>query len=104
MAEKYLDYSGADLLWKRIQKLLNGKISEVKNTDETITITNKNSISVKISSSEGNQLQKNSNGLYVAVPKMHKLTFGAGEEFVYDGSKDITVPVYDGTIEEQGGN
>ena len=29
---------------------------------------------------------------------MHKLTFGAGEEYVYDGSKDVTVPVYLGEI------
>ncbi len=28
----------------------------------------------------------------------HKLTFGAGETYVYDGSQDITVPVYTGII------
>lgn len=28
----------------------------------------------------------------------HKLTFGAGEPYVYDGSKDVTVPVFMGTI------
>ena len=28
----------------------------------------------------------------------HKLTFGAGQEYVYDGSADITVPVYTGGI------
>ena len=27
----------------------------------------------------------------------HKLTFGAGQLYVYDGSEDITVPVYTGT-------
>ena len=28
----------------------------------------------------------------------HKLTFGAGQEYQYDGSADITVPVYTGKI------
>ena len=27
----------------------------------------------------------------------HKLTFGAGEQYVFDGSEDVTVPVYTGT-------
>lgn len=30
--------------------------------------------------------------------KLHKLTFGAGQEYVYDGSEDVTVPVYMGAI------
>ena len=28
----------------------------------------------------------------------HKLTFGAGQSYVYDGSADVTVPVFTGTI------
>lgn len=28
----------------------------------------------------------------------HKLTFGAGGEYVFDGSQDVTVPVYTGTV------
>lgn len=28
----------------------------------------------------------------------HKLTFGAGEAYVFDGSADVTVPVYTGTV------
>ncbi len=27
----------------------------------------------------------------------HKLTFGAREEYTFDGSQDVTVPVYNGT-------
>ena len=27
----------------------------------------------------------------------HKLTFGAGGAYIYDGSADVTVPVYTGT-------
>ena len=30
---------------------------------------------------------------------LHTLTFGAGEEYKYDGSKDVTVPVYLGSVE-----
>lgn len=26
----------------------------------------------------------------------HKLTFGAGNQYIFDGSKDVTVPVYTG--------
>ena len=29
---------------------------------------------------------------------LHKLTFGAGETYVFDGSQDVTVPVYLGTV------
>lgn len=28
----------------------------------------------------------------------HKLTFGAGGAYVYDGSQDVTVPVYTGSL------
>lgn len=28
----------------------------------------------------------------------HKLTFGANEVYVYDGSQDVTVPVFMGTM------
>jgi len=31
--------------------------------------------------------------------KLHKLTFGAGQEYVYDGSEDVTVPVYLGNVD-----
>ena len=40
----------------------------------------------------------NGNSGYKAIKgltePLHKLTFGAGEEYVYDGSCDVTVPVY----------
>ena len=99
MAEKYLDYSGVDLLWKRILKLLDKKMNLLVNEDGSIVITDKNQISVNISASENNLLTLiPGEGLYAQAPsKMHKLTFGAGGEFVYDGSEDITIPVYDGT-------
>lgn len=98
MAEKYLDYSGTDLLWRKIIKLLNRKQDRFVAKDDSILLSN-NEISVRISASENNLLTLiPGEGLYAQAPsKMHKLTFGAGGEFVYDGSEDITVPVYDGT-------
>ena len=33
-----------------------------------------------------------------SIGSMHKLTFGADQEYVYDGSKDVTVPVYMGSV------
>lgn len=41
------------------------------------------------------------NGSYRPIKSgavLHKLTFGANQEFVYDGSEDVTVPVYMGTF------
>lgn len=39
-------------------------------------------------------------GLYVPPrPALHKLTFGAGKVYEYDGSEDVTVPVYTGETE-----
>ena len=94
--EKYLNYSGTDLLWKKILTLVNKKTSPVKNADESIKIVDDNVIAVNISESETNNLRLIEDGLYVPN-KMHTLTFGAHQQFVYDGSKDITVPEYDGT-------
>ena len=36
----------------------------------------------------------------VAKRVEHKLTFGAGEVYQYDGSADVTVPVYTGSYHE----
>ena len=102
MAEKYLDYSGTDLLWRKIIKLLNKKIDSVTNSDDSIKVSNNREIAVKISQSENNLLQlKPGEGLYVqGTGKMHVLKFGANQVYEYDGSKDVTVPVYMGEIEE----
>ena len=34
----------------------------------------------------------------VAQRTAHTLTFGANQEYKFDGSRDVTVPVYNGTI------
>ena len=99
--KKFLDYSGVEALWNKIRKRYDKKLDSVTNHDASIEVTNDREISVKVSSSEGNLLVVDQ-GLYVSAPVLHKLTFGAGEEYVYDGTKDVTVPVYDGshTIKE----
>ena len=103
MAEKkYLDYSGTDLLWRKILKLVNKKLDSVTNSDDSIRVSNSREIAVNISQSENNLLQlKPGEGLYVEAPqKMHVLRFGANQIYVYDGSQDVTVPVYMGEIHE----
>ena len=100
MADKhYLDYEGTDKLWQKIVQLCNKKLERVQSLDDTITVKDKNKIAVNISSTEDNLLQiETGKGLYVKPPVMHTLTFGAGKEYTYDGSEDITVPVYLGQI------
>jgi len=103
--DEYLDYEGVEKFWDRIKRRYDGKLDSVVNRDDSIRVTNKREISVNISPAEDNTLQLKTKagerGLYVpAVKKLHKLTFGAGQAFVYDGSEDVTVPVYQGEIEE----
>ena len=97
MSDKYLDYNGVESLWRRLKARLDKKLESVTNSDDSIKVTSNREISVALSESEGNLLSVETGGLYAKAPVLHKLTFGAGEEYVYDGTKDITVPVYDGT-------
>ena len=97
MAEKFLNYSDTALLWKRINKLLDKKMETVENADDSIVVTNKNKIAVRVSPSEKNLLKlKQGEGLY--VPSMQKLKFGADQVYEYDGSKEVLVPVYKGEV------
>lgn len=96
MAEKYLSYSGVELLWHKIKLLADKKLESVKAKNSSVSVEDKNKVSVNISKSEDNLLSLEQDGLYSSRPVLKKLTFGAREEFVYDGTKDITVPVYDG--------
>ena len=99
MKEKFLDYSGVEQLWLKIKQLTNKKLENVEPNDESITVTDKNKIAVNISKSEDNLLSLKQDGLFSARPVLCKLTFGAKEEYTYDGTKDVTVPVYDGHYE-----
>lgn len=80
-------------------------LTGVTNHDDSVEVFNGSEIAARISGAEGNILQlktdEGEEGLYVsqAAPvKMHKLTFGADQAYVYDGSEDVTVPVYDGSV------
>lgn len=54
----------------------------------------------------GRTIVYNDNDLYITPETgddtigvlSHKLTFGANGEYVFDGSEDVTVPVYGGVI------
>ena len=81
-------------------------LQSVTNRDASVEVSNGREIAAKVSQAEGNILQVKSGqgeeGLYAPSTqpvRMHKLTFGADQEYVYDGSKDVTVPVYDGTVD-----
>lgn len=40
----------------------------------------------------------NENEIYFVEEPRHRLTFGAGQAYVFDGTEDVTVPVYTGSI------
>ena len=105
---KYFGTKNLNKLWDQIKHLLDRKLESVTNYDNSVKVTNKRMISVRISETEGNALKANNfpgeEGLFVSdKPKslQHKLTFGADEEYIFDGSEDITVPVYKGDVEDQ---
>ena len=100
MAGKYLGAEGVQRLWQRIMLRYDGKLDSVTNKDDTIEVTSGRVISVKVSPAENNLLKIDAGkGLFVA--KMHKLTFGSDKNYVYDGTEDVTVPVYQGEYYEE---
>ena len=98
--KKFLDYSGVETLWNKIRKRYDLKLDRVTNRDNSIEVTNNSEIGVKVSSSEDNLLSVKQDGLYSARPVLHKLTFGSDKDYVYDGTEDVTVPVYGGEYHE----
>lgn len=99
MADKYLDKSGVELLWQKIKQLVNRKIEKVIPADKSISVRNNNEIKVNVSTSEDNLLSVKQDGLYSSRPVLHKLTFGSDQQYIYDGTEDVTVHTYDGTYE-----
>jgi hypothetical protein len=100
---KFLDYSGTELLWEKIIKLINKKPDNIESYDDSITVTDGNKIAVKVSEAGNNLLEVvPGEGLYVhpSGQKLHKLTFGSNQDYVYDGSEDVYVPVYNGQVNE----
>lgn len=94
--KKFVDQQGLQRFWLRIKERYDKKLDSVTNKNETIEVDSGREISVRISSNKNNVLVvEEGNGLL--VPKNHKLIFGPYE---YDGSKDITVTIYDGEYQE----
>ena len=99
---RWSDYASVEWLWDRILRKLDKKLDKVLSHDDSIKVIAGNRIAVQVSPAEDNTLQlkteDGTKGLYVppVTNLPHKLTFGAGKEYVYDGSQDVTVPVYTG--------
>lgn len=101
MQKKFVSYSGLERFWLRITQRYDKKLDSVTNKDESIEVSSGREISARISPSEGNLLSvEKGKGLYVKKPILHKLTFGAKENYTYDGTEDVTVPVYKGDYDE----
>ena len=97
LIKRFVDYAGLERFWQRITDKYDKKLDSVTNKNSTIKVTNSLEIEVKVSPAEDNLLVVNQ-GLF--VPKNHKLTFGLDKAYEYDGTKDVEVPVYDGTYKE----
>ena len=95
---RFLNYSGLELLWAKIRARYDKKLDNVTSKDSSIKVSSGREISANISTAEDNALHVN-NGLYVpstAQKVQHKLRFGTELQYEFDGSKDVEVPVYDG--------
>ena len=94
---KFMDARRVARLWAAITRRYDNRLESVTNHDDSIEVFSDREIAVKISSTEGNLLRVDTGkGLYVAMPALHKLTFGSKQDYVYDGTQDVTVPVYTG--------
>lgn len=97
---KFVSYAGLERFWQRITQRYDRKLDSVTNKDETIEVKDGREISVRVSSNKNNILGIDKDkGLYVA--KMHKLTFGSDQAYTYDGTEDVTVPVYGGDYDNE---
>lgn len=102
MLEKFVSYEGLDRFWKRITQRYDKKLDSVTNKDDSIKVDSGREISARVSTTEGNLLSvEKGKGLFVKKPVLHKLTFGADKEYTYDGTEDITVPVYNGEYDKE---
>ena len=102
LRKKYVTDEGLKRLWERIRQRYDRKLDYVTNKDDSIQVSSGHEIAVRVSPTHDNLLKVEAGkGLYVSKPVLHKLTFGADGEFVYDGTRDITVPVYDGTYDNE---
>lgn len=94
--KRYLSKENAKYLWDKLVQRFDKKLDSVTNKDNSIDVDEGRKIGVRVSNANDNVLQVNNDGLH--APKNHKLVFGAGQQYEYDGSQDIVVPVYTGDV------
>lgn len=92
---KFVDYNALSRFWERIKQRYDKKLDNVTNYDNSVEVHSGREISAKVSSHKGNLL-KIEDGLL--VEPMHTLKFGPYE---YDGSKDVSVTIYDGEYNDE---
>jgi len=97
--KKFATYEAIERLWLRITQRYDKKLDSVTNKDETVEVNSGREIAVRVSSKKDNLLKVDPDkGLL--VDKMHTLTFGSDKNYTYDGTEDVTVPVYKGDYDQ----
>lgn len=95
---KYVSYDKLERFWQRITQRYDKKLDSVTNSDDTVEVLFGREIAVKVSPKKGNLL-KIEKGKGLVVDPLHTLTFGADQNYTYDGTEDVTVPVYQGSVD-----
>ena len=97
---KYVSYDKLERFWQRITQRYDKKLDSVTNSDDTVEVLFGREIAVRVSPKKGNLLKvEKGDGLFVAP--LHTLTFGSDKNYTYDGSDDVTVPVYQGSVNNE---
>ena len=82
---KYLDATGVKHLWDKIlekaHSLYGSKLDNVVAGDESISVTNNNSVSVNVSSHTGNLISINQTGLYAETPDTYRIDKTADNQY-----------------------
>jgi len=97
---KYGSYDKLERFWQRITQRYDKKLDSVTNSDDTVEVLYGREIAVKVSPRKGNLL-KVDKGKGLVVDPLHTLTFGSDQNYTYDGTKDVTVPVYQGSVDNE---
>jgi len=96
---KEISYEAIESLWEQVCERFDKKLDSVTNQDASIEVVSGRKIKANLSSETGNRLQlKRTGNKGLFVPPICKLRFGADQTYEFDGSKDVTVPVYMGEI------
>lgn len=97
---KYVSYDKLERFWQRITQRYDKKLDSVTNSDDTVEVLFGREIAVKVSPRKGNLL-KVDKGKGLVVDPLHTLTFGSDQNYTYDGTEDVTVPVYQGSVDNE---